>query len=205
MTTLYRYPPAALLLAALATSACGNLPQSSAPGNLAAPLPVSLAAVCADALPANGELHATLTLHQSYNDQHLYLAINTRHEQHTSIDLLTLQGMPLYRLQCTADGPREQLFTSLTDMVSPTAIMAYLSLIYGPDKQRLLAPGWRIKYQDPSRLVIEKSASGNGASRRISVKAHGAAPWYSSASLRDDAADTHLSIHNTGEPGALSE
>ncbi len=183
-------------LAALLASACSQLPVTRDTNPVTA---MSLANVCNGALPSSGKIRSNLTLHQTYNDEHLFLAINAEGEHAPVIDLLTLQGMPIYRLECGPDGPSEHQFVQLLDKVPDAAIMAYIGLIYGGTKAALLAPGWESRIVDTSHFVVEPMTdepTTDDASRKMEVETSGPGPWYTSARLRDHGTGISVTLHN---------
>ncbi|MFV0276665.1 MAG: hypothetical protein ACK5HY_05700 [Parahaliea sp.] len=188
---------AALMPGTLLLAACASL---QAPPTL----PLAAGDLCRGALPAGYQVQALLSVrgaqHGAKRDekrgevsaapaQHFFLALDTRPDSR-QLNLMTLQGVPLYRLSCAGEQAREQSQARVEGIPSPSALAAWLASIYGATE--LAGTGWREPVPaGPGRRQWQYTGS---RPRSIDIHTEGPPPWFEKVSLSDPAGDIHLEL-----------
>jgi len=178
--------PAALALALLTLAGCSALPE---PGEI----PVALDAVCKDILVQDYTVRSTITVSHRQTQEQYFLAINTG-KGHRELSLISLQGLPVYRLQCSGGKARGLRLTEIARALAPERVVQYLSTAYLPDAAPdSLRAGWTRDREDQQTIRYRYSPEA-GVTRTITVNSKGAGPWFDSVSVADDGAGVHLSL-----------
>ncbi|WP_157976650.1 hypothetical protein [Parahaliea mediterranea] len=119
--------------------------------------------VCEGALPANAAVSALLTAEHQGTTARYFLALHSAGPA-TQLQLLSLQGVPIYRLQCTNGRPQEINLARLNGSIAPRQMLAYLQALYADNSQQGGEP-LRIHRQGSGpwfkRLTLEDAAAGN--------------------------------------------
>jgi hypothetical protein len=169
-----------LALLALTITSCAVLPREH---------DVPLAGLnCQQALPRGYEVRATLQV--SPAEQDFLLALGTAPER-INLALLTLQGVPVYRLSCSDGEPQTNVQTSVGEKLPPLALLNYLAMIFmdADVLSKQLQPGWTLRTQTSERFLTRPDTAAG-----IQISYQGKAPWFQMIELTDGLRGVTLSI-----------
>lgn len=168
------------LLAILAVAGC-------AAHQPALPWPLDLA--CQPGFPSNSAASGLLEVAVDDASSSYFVGIDTR-PSGTELQIVSLQGLPLYRLNCTGGRAAAKSLATVDSPLSGPSLVAYLLAMYGDTRTIPEAPaGWRTD----KRSASDFAWLGTGG-RELSVERSGDLPWYRSLTLRDPGENTTLTL-----------
>jgi hypothetical protein len=169
-----------LVLLVLALTSCALNPSGR---------DMPLAAVnCRQALPLGYEVRGTLQTSPAGQD--FLLALRTMPER-IDLTLLTVQGLPVYRLSCADGSPQASVQTSVGGTLPPLELLNYLTMIFmGAEAlSQQIQPGWTLKTHGADRLLARP-----GTSATVRISYQGTAPWFYAIELADSLHGVTLTI-----------
>lgn len=187
-----------LLVIISGLAACSLLPTKEWESPLEKPF-------CLKGFPTNYEVRATLSLQVDHRDEDYFLAIRTV-ENTIDIALLTLQGIPVYSIRCTASDPHIASQTQLVGGMQARDLLFYLELIF-LDVEMLrpqLRPRWSVEEHKNLRVLSRNTAEA-GTHNRIQVTYQGDLPWFDAVHLTDSVKGTAIDVKILGSAHVLPE